>query len=72
MATSLESLALQRRAVEALERIANALQPQPTPTAAAGSCPNCGAPEDKQVEAGNLTTGAVTKCLVCQMEYSAA
>lgn len=66
-----------QRGVLALERMAAALEAvvNPTPvdlTAIHGNCPHCGAPEEKQVEAGNLTTGPVTKCLVCQTEYQAA
>ena len=43
-------------------------QTAPAP-AAPGACPTCGAPEDKQVEAGTLGNPGLKKCLVCQGEY---
>jgi len=39
------------------------------PPIVAGSCPQCGAPEDKQVDAGNLSDPHRKKCLLCQAEY---
>ena len=37
----------------------------------AGSCPQCGAPEDKQVDASTMATPGIKKCMVCQTEYQA-
>ena len=37
--------------------------------AAPGSCPSCGAPEEKQAAAGNLGNPGLKKCLICQAEY---
>lgn len=71
MATSLESLALQKRTVEALERIADVLAPRnPVQQGAPGRCPKCGAPEEKQVDASTMGAPSQKKCLVCQMEYA--
>jgi hypothetical protein len=38
-------------------------------TTAAGACPHCGAPEEKQADASTLTHPGITKCLICQAEY---
>lgn len=71
MASSLETLALQKRAVAALERIADALQPQiVSATQMPGNCPTCGAPDAKQVDASSLHAPHMKKCLVCQTEYA--
>lgn len=75
-----EAYDLYSRAVSALERIANGLeffveqsqahaQQASQPQAVAGSCPQCGALEDKQVEAGTLSEPNLKKCLICNAEY---
>jgi hypothetical protein len=60
------------RAVKALERIAEALEqataPQPAQPAA-GSCPQCGAPEEKQVNASTLGGPPRKQCVMCHAEY---
>lgn len=68
------------RAVGALERIADCLgffveqskahaQAVSEPQAVQGSCPNCGAPEDKQVDAGTLSQPSLKHCLICDTEH---
>lgn len=59
-----------QRAVVALERIAAAIpMPADAATPAPGRCPVCGASEAKQVDAGNIGSPGLKKCLICQTEY---
>lgn len=46
-------------------------QPAAAPAKPLGSCPHCGAPEDKQVDASTLGSGPLKQCLVCRQEYQA-
>lgn len=62
---------LERRLVEALERIADALAPKEAAVVAPhGSCPVCGGSEEKQTDASTMTAPNQKKCLICQAEYS--
>lgn len=70
MATGLASLKLQERAVIALERIADALQPQavqagPDP----GACPQCGASPDKIEDRSTLDGTRRDRCTSCGHEW---
>lgn len=60
----------EERIVVALEAIAAALQPRP-PQPMPGSCPLCGAPEAKQVDASTMGAPNQKKCLTCQQVYAA-
>jgi hypothetical protein len=44
-------------------------QPGAAPATVPGACPQCGAPEEKQVDASTMTNPGVKKCLLCQAEY---
>lgn len=58
------------RLIAALERIADALAPKDVEAVATpGSCPHCGAPEEKQRDASTLGGRPKKQCLVCAEEY---
>ena len=63
-----ERVAALVRIADASERIAHALQPQPAQPMP-GSCPTCGAPEEKQVNAGTLNEPNKKQCMVCGKDY---
>ena len=50
-------------AAETEAGVVDGKQPEP------GSCPQCGATEGQQADAGTLTNPLAKKCLICQTEY---
>lgn len=82
IASDVDAYDFYTRAVSALERIADGIgffveqskahaQAVNEPQAVQGSCPHCGAPEDKQVDASTLSQPDAKHCLICNTEYGA-
>ena len=78
--SDVEAYEFHARAVGALERIAGCLEffveqshahaeAASQPQTVHGACPQCGAPEDKQADAGTLVNPGLKQCLICSHEY---
>jgi len=57
-----------------IDAVLFALDGQPgaaaAPATVPGACPQCGAPDEKQVDASTLQHPGRKKCLTCQAEYA--